>query len=64
MHNLQTRKKMKRIPSGCKGSLCQCKNQKYLQITSLPKLPIMSEKCIIYRPFTHQKKLKIVKVKN
>ena len=62
MHNLQTRKKMKRIPSGCKGSLCQCKNQKYLQITSLPNFPIMSQKYIICRPFTHQKKLKIVKV--
>ena len=62
MHNLQTRKKMKRTASGCKGSLCQCKNQKYLQITSLPNFPIMSEKCIICRPFTHQKKLKIVKV--
>ena len=62
LHNLQTRrKKFKRVASGCKGSFCQCKNQKYLQIWLLPRFPIIPEKCIIYRPLKHQKKLKIVK---
>ena len=33
LHNLQTgRKKIKRVASCCKGSFCQYKNQKYLQI--------------------------------
>ena len=59
MHNLQTRRrKIKRVASGCKGSFCQCKNQKYLQIWLLPKFPIVPEKCIIYRPLKHQKKAK------
>ena len=62
MHNLQTRrKKFKRVASGCKWSFCQCKNQKYLQIWLLPRFPIMSEKCIIYRPLKHQKSLKTIK---
>ena len=33
----------------------QCKNQKYLQIRLLSMFPIMSEKCIIYRPLKNQK---------
>ena len=32
LHNLQTSSKnIKRVASGCKGSFCQCKNEKHLQ---------------------------------
>ena len=45
LHNLQNRrKKIKRVANDCKGSFCQCKNQKYLQIWLLPKFPIMFKK--------------------
>ena len=61
LHILQTRrKKLKRVAIGCKGSFCQCNNQKYLQIWLLPRFPITSEKCIIYRPLKHRKRVKIV----
>ena len=54
-------KKIKGKASDCKGSYCQYKNQKYLQILLLSRFPIMSEKCIIYRSLKHQKRLKIIK---
>ena len=53
--------KITRVGSGCKWSLCQSKNQKYLQIWLLPRFPIMSEKWIIYRLLKHQKGLKTIK---
>ena len=59
LNNLQTKtKENKRVANSSKGSCCQCKNQKYLQILSLPRFLIMSEKCISYRPLKHQKGLK------
>ena len=55
----RTEEKIKRVASGCKGSSCQYKNLKYLQVSLLPRLPIMSIKCIIYRPLKHQKRLRV-----
>ena len=62
LYNLQTKRwKIKRLASGCKGSFCQCKNQKYLQIWLIPRFPIIPQKCIIYRSLINQKRLKLVK---
>ena len=58
MNNLQTRRKKLRTSNGCKESFCQSKNQKYFQIWFFPRFSIMSEKCIIYRPLKHHKRLK------
>ena len=62
LYNLQTRiKTFKRVGSGCKWSFCQCKKQQELQIWLLPRFPVMSEKCTIYRWLEHQKMLKTIK---
>ena len=58
MDNLQTRRKKLRTSNGCKESFCQSKYQKYFQIWFFPRFSIMSEKCIIYRPMKHHKRLK------
>ena len=49
---------IKRVAWGCKGSFCQCKNQKYLQRLLFPRFPVILEKCIIYRSLKHPKKAK------
>ena len=53
--------KNKELANGCKKTFYQCENSEYLQIWLLPWFPVTSEKCIIYRPFKHQKGYTLVK---
>ena len=55
--------RVKSVANGLERSFCQCKNQKYLQIWLLLRLPITSEKCINYRALKKTKKQLRVKRK-
>ena len=62
MHNLQTRKKNEKDTQWLQRKYMSMKKPKISSNNIISQFSIMSEKCIIRRPFSHQKKLKIVKV--